>query len=1076
MWNKANKVFVDVDLDDPDEVTATAPGRCNCCKTITSAELVCGDLHICEDCLGEDGRAAFDAFRVSTCNPLTVQRQNALVQLAIVRLELLQSLRTKLDTATTRPKLVKLRKLVSTKFGSFAVYLDTVLRLTAETMYNTIDYTCCQRNMQTILAAANASWTVYLCCITHLGHANLMDANYDRNAHYMRGNYTSGETIARGEAVSSSAVVPAASAFADSLQRVASAVTQSDDDDEVDGKSAPASGARKAARVMPIDSKGQVVCIYEVGDKGTGWVIPGGKFDPSKDTCHRDTAVREFEEETVLSLDPSTLVDSGRHDTDGWEIQHYTVHLTDEQVDKLHGLKRRVNITLPDYNVQAIDEASFRARKGTSAYIRLRFPDHRPLYISTAAAAAAALVKHAKAVCVIPMCEHGTYVLSAVKIDDGPKATAPTGIYEVSNETVQNAAVRVFHEGFGCTRTVISAKALRYCCETSTSIDGIDYKTTVYTVWVAADHLSKIPITIQCTYTDLANETTVPLVYPEHREMYRDQSSMFPQRSSNVMAIRRNGAELVLIDEIGGYDSIVGKVNTGETYAACAVRIWEETVGTHLCVADLTPVAIRDSGGFQEQVYLTALDAQQYMQAKQTVKLRALESAVDAFSAEEIEFAKLRHEEDLPLFRAVLHDGVIGARRLIEHHNPQPVEPTPVLDGVAVVAVEPLPDQSQASVVAAAEVSPPPSVRRDSLGSIENDSLWVVWSSTRSRFSARSRRATVDEVAKLFEMQLQKRPTATVTTVDGVERLGYKFKNFVVVTGGPAADDRPLEVQFPTAASVNDVPWSLWEKASDGEVYELLAETPGSQWCYGTAEVVKFSCLRLGAGKVSYVLKPPPVEKPKIQFTDSAKEGKHREPKRGRRHSAGTDSSDQESDVTSQSESSNGYSDSESESGSGSDASSGIDVDCQRLLALVVDSEEPSEEHGVSEDLQANIRRFQRQCARVKGTLKQLNGKKFRKNGEKKVALKDKLEMEISVREERHGVVKVQLRDELQSLKFPEGEALELKVPIGEKRLRKAIERLNLSGNAAMDKDAEMSDRSLHFMKLSTIVSSNLSF
>ena len=122
----------------------------------------------------------------------------------------------------------------------------------------------------------------------------------------------------------------------------------------------------------------------------------------------------------------------------------------------------------------------------------------------------------------------------------------------------------------------------------------------------------------------------------------------------------------------------------------------------------------------------------------------------------------------------------------------------------------------------------------------------------------------------------------------------------------------------------------------------------------------------------------------------------------------------------------------------------------------MVDSKEPSEEHGVSEDLQANIRRFQRQCTRVKGTLKQLNGKKYRKNGEKKVALKDKLEMEISVREERHGVVKVQLRDELQSLRFPEGEALELKVPIGEKRLRKAIERLNLSGNAAMDKDAEM--------------------
>ena len=87
----------------------------------------------------------------------------------------------------------------------------------------------------------------------------------------------------------------------------------------------------------------------------------------------------------------------------------------------------------------------------------------------------------------------------------------------------------------------------------------------------------------------------------------------------------------MLIDEFGGYDSIVGKVNTGETYAACAIRIWEETIGTHLCVAELTQVAIRDSGGFREQVYLVALDAKQYMQAKAAVKLRALESAVDAF-------------------------------------------------------------------------------------------------------------------------------------------------------------------------------------------------------------------------------------------------------------------------------------------------------------------------------------------------------------------------------------------------------------------------------------------------------------
>ena len=163
-----------------------------------------------------------------------------------------------------------------------------------------------------------------------------------------------------------------------------------------------------------------------------------------------------------------------------------------------------MNTTCPDYNVQAIDEASFCAQKGTLAYVWLHFPDHHLLYTSTVVAAAAALVKHAKAVCVIPMCEHGTYVLPAVKAGGGLKATAPMGIYEVSNETVQNAAVQIFHEGFGCTRTVISAKALRYCCETSTSIDGIDYKTAVYIVWIAADHISMIPITIQCTYTDLA--------------------------------------------------------------------------------------------------------------------------------------------------------------------------------------------------------------------------------------------------------------------------------------------------------------------------------------------------------------------------------------------------------------------------------------------------------------------------------------------------------------------------------------------------------------------------------------------
>ena len=51
----------------------------------------------------------------------------------------------------------------------------------------------------------------------------------------------------------------------------------------------------------------------------------------------------------------------------------------------------------------------------------------------------------------------------------------------------------------------------------------------------------------------------------------------------------------MLIDEYDGYDSIIGKVNTGETYLACAFRIWGETIGTHLCVTELTLVAIHVS-------------------------------------------------------------------------------------------------------------------------------------------------------------------------------------------------------------------------------------------------------------------------------------------------------------------------------------------------------------------------------------------------------------------------------------------------------------------------------------------------
>lgn len=157
LWHRAQRLWIEVDLTDQDGVMATVPGRCNCCKTVTSVELVCGDLHICPDRLGEDGRSAFTAFRISTCNPMTVQRQNSLVRLAAARLNLLQSLRMRLDTATTRPKLMKLRTLVSANFGSFCHYLDTVLRRPVDDTLPPCDYTHDQQNMQAILAVANAS-------------------------------------------------------------------------------------------------------------------------------------------------------------------------------------------------------------------------------------------------------------------------------------------------------------------------------------------------------------------------------------------------------------------------------------------------------------------------------------------------------------------------------------------------------------------------------------------------------------------------------------------------------------------------------------------------------------------------------------------------------------------------------------------------------------------------------------------------------------------------------------------------------------------------------------------------------
>ena len=74
------------------------------------------------------------------------------VCLAAARLDLLQSLRMRLDTATTRPKLMKLRTLVSANFGSFCHYLDTVLRRPVDETLPPCDYTCDQQNMQAIFS------------------------------------------------------------------------------------------------------------------------------------------------------------------------------------------------------------------------------------------------------------------------------------------------------------------------------------------------------------------------------------------------------------------------------------------------------------------------------------------------------------------------------------------------------------------------------------------------------------------------------------------------------------------------------------------------------------------------------------------------------------------------------------------------------------------------------------------------------------------------------------------------------------------------------------------------------------
>ena len=52
----------------------------------------------------------------------------------------------------------------------------------------------------------------------------------------------------------------------------------------------------------------------------------------------------------------------------------------------------------------------------------------------------------------------------------------------------------------------------------------------------------------------------------------------------------------------------------------------------------------------------------------------------------------------------------------------------------------------------------------------------------------------------------------------------------------------PLDLR--ALRSVNQASWSLWEKATDGEFYELLAAEPGAVWRYGTGNRCEFACVR----------------------------------------------------------------------------------------------------------------------------------------------------------------------------------------------------------------------------------------
>ena len=361
----------------------------------------------------------------------------------------------------------------------------------------------------------------------------------------------------------------------------------------------------------------------------------------------------------------------------------------------------------------------------------------------------------------------------------------------------------------------------------------------------------------------------------------------------------------------------------------------------------------------------------------------------------------------------------------------------------------------------AAGVQPPPSELHEGSDDGSAESVCAVFHSSASQFSAKAKRPTIAEVEAFFGRAEAKRHTTKVTLHDGTTRVGYQIKNYVVFDQTRPSEEGAMAA-FPTAESVNNAPWSMWQTANDGNDYELLADSPGVFWCYSTTKRVEFAHVKNDLGKLDYQLKPPPVERPTLQFTVSAKRGKSKQPKRDADEEL-DESSDMESSHYSESSGaeSSALSDSEhSKSTDDEEHDEQCDEDCRKLLMEVVESEDPTK-HNASELLCQSIRAFQRSKQRVQSTANQLNSRKDRRNsGSKKGALIEKLDLLVETRNDRHGAVKVALMNELRTLTFPDGEALQLKLAIGPKRLRKAIDRLNMSGETMKDDHAEISETS----------------